>query len=152
MNKSIEFLQNQLLGIHSKTISAGLIDTVRVNNVTLNHLATTVQRSNNKIDVLLFDLDSSHSILKALKDAGFNAYQFSKSIISVSSPEISGDSKKLVASKIKKLGEEAKIAIRNTRKKFRQKDDEKFEKLLQKKTEEMIAAIDQIVAKKISSL
>lgn len=155
MSRAIEKFQDQLLGIHSRTVSAGLLDTVKVpwegQRVPLQNLASTAPRASG-VEVFPHDPGTHKLILKALQDAGFQAYQFSKVALMVQVPEITGESKKLVISRIKQLGEEAKIAIRNTRKHHRTPDDRAAEKALQVATDKAIQEVDRVVEYKIKSL
>lgn len=155
MQKAIEILQGQLVGIRSKTVSAGLLDSVKISyqgqNQPLCHLASTSPRASG-VEVFPHDLQNIKLILKAIQDSGFQAYQFSKIAIMVSVPEITGDSKKFVIAKIKKLGEEARVSIRNVRKNFRIKDDKLAEKALQSATDKAIQEVDYLVESKIKSL
>jgi ribosome recycling factor len=57
-----------------------------------------------------------------LKDAGLNAYLFSKQAVAVSVPPICGDERERVKTRVKKLGEEAKISIRNIRQNYRKSE------------------------------
>lgn len=64
-----------------------------------------------------YDLSILGSIDKALQKSGFNSYVFSKEAVCVSVPPPSGDQRKETMLRVKKAGEETKIAIRNIRKK-----------------------------------
>lgn len=155
MTRAVELLQNQLLGIHSKTVSAGLLDTIKLSidgqRAPLSHFASTAPRGQG-VEVFPHDPGYSKIILKALGEAGFSAYQFSKVALMVSVPEITGDSKRLVITKIKALGEEAKVSIRNIRKNSRTPDDRAAEKALQAATDRYCGAVEQIVNNKIKTL
>ena len=84
------------------------------------------------------------AIEDVLKKQGFNAYKFSKTTVVVNIPLPCGENRHKVAAQAKKIGEEAKVAVRNIRKKFRKKDKDN-EKQLQTMTDAAIKEIDKAV-------
>lgn len=152
MQKTIDSLESQLKGIRLGSVDINLIDTVKViyqgQPTPLPHVAYS-ERKGNGISVTPFEAQLVTVVCKALQASGFSAYVFSKTSVMVSTPPPSGEEKAKVLARVSKLGEEAKIAIRNIRKKHRQtltKDEIKEQdKSLQKTTDEMIAKIDSLV-------
>ena len=155
MEKSVEVLSHSITGIHGGTINPGVIDTVKAacygQNLPIIQVAQTGRLDNNNIAVDPYDPSMIGPLVTALKANGFQAYQFSKTRVVVSVPPISGESREKVKKHLRKLGEEAKIAIRNIRKNFRKNnvcDDKKVQKI----TDHYIKEIDQIIEKKANSL
>ena len=162
LQKPIDLLKNQLKNIHFGGITPAIIDTVRVfcyeTQMPIGQIANT-QTIKNNISVSPYDLEILPAVNKALLSAGFNSYVFSKNSIMVSVPPPSLQEKEKVCSHIKKLGEEAKVSVRNIRKKIRQSLDQsnkenfkKSEKFLQESTDQSILAIDNLILNKIESL
>ena len=156
MDKSVEVLSHSLVGIRGGTINPGLIDTVKVSyygqNVPIFQVAQTGRLDNNNIAVDPYDPSMIGPLVTALKANNFSAYQFSKTRVLVSVPPISGEEKEKVKKHLRKLGEEAKIAIRNIRKNYRKNSDREEDKKIQEITDHYIKEIDQIIEKKASSL
>jgi len=155
MDKSVQYFADQMLGIRWGIVTAGLLDTVRVPKdgqlVPVKHLAHT-RPDQGRILVTPFDLTTMGMVEKALKQAGFNAYTFSKTAIVVGVPKPNSEEKERVVGHVKRLTEEAKVAIRNVRKKARQKLDRDDDKELQKLTDNYIAEVDRLAQNKIDSM
>lgn len=163
MNKASQFLDSSLVGIRGGAINAACLETVRVSYhgqlTPIWHLAN-VGDGKGRVAITPFDPTMLGQIVKALTDAGFNAYVCSKVSVAVSSNPMSGAEREKVKAQIKKLGEEAKIAVRGVRKQARQsidgslpKDDrQKMEVEIQKLTSQTEAKIDQMIHFKLTSL
>lgn len=159
MEKTVEHFAEQLAGIRYGIPTCGLIDTIKVDchgqSLPIKHMAQTMPQQG-IIAVVPFDPSMLGAVDKALKTAGFNSYVFSKTTVAVSLPKFAGgaDRDKVIA-QIRRLEEEAKVSIRNIRKKVRQKaslsEDEtrKFEKGLRELTEGYISQIAAMAAKKV---
>jgi ribosome recycling factor len=149
MDKAVDFFHDQLKGIRWGVITPGLLDSVRIphegQKVPLQHLAWT---SPNKGQISITPYDPKHVgfIANALKAEGFNAYPFSKTTVVVSLPQRSGEDREKVISHIGKLAEEARVSIRNIRKKTRQKakDVDLIDEELQELTNRAIGQIDSL--------
>jgi ribosome recycling factor len=156
MGKAVAVFSGSITGICSSTVSAGVIDTIKVpcygNQSQIKHIAYA-SKVGNSIYVDPFDSALTESIAKSLVAAGFSAYAFSKTRVVVSIPAPSGDEKKKIIAHVNKLAEEAKIVIRNIRKNYRQKLDKEAlkteDKSIQKITDAYIAEIDGLASKKI---
>lgn len=159
MRRAVEFLTKQLRGIRYGEIGTGLIDTIRVESygqlLPINQLAWTAPQ-NGRILITPHDPQLVGSIDKVLKKEGFNSYVFSKTQVVVNIPPKSGEDKVKVVAQINKIAEEAKVSIRNIRKKVRQNTDKtdlkSVDKELQKLTDDIIAEIELLVKNKIQSL
>lgn len=158
MSKTLDDLISKLIGFRSGTISPAFIDTVKMSYngqmTPISKIAITT-KAQNGVSVMPHDSNMCNGIVKCLKDAGMNAYLFSKNNVMVTIPPISGEEITKVHNQIKKLGEDAKIAVRNIRKnmnndikKLPKEAKGKQEKNIQKLTDEYIAKIDDCVDKK----
>jgi ribosome recycling factor len=164
MSKTIENLTNSIVGIRLGTISAGVVDTIKVpyhgTMTPIKHLAQTFPAGGGAIHIDPYDPTMTGQIANVLASSGLNAYVFSKTRVVVSVPPPSGEEKQKVISHLKKLAEEAKIAIRNIRKNHRQKisaglDKEqlqKHDKEIQKVTDDHITEVDSIINGKIATI
>lgn len=156
MQKTIDLLQEQLVGIHSGTLNAGIVDTIRIDyygqKIPLKQIASVTQKSRT-ISILLYDLQSIENIISTLTKNGFNAFKFSKQEIIINAPEASGEESQKTFNRISKLGEEAKISIRNIRKNYRNKlTKEDRNTIIDDTTKEFVGKIKHIVKSKIESL
>ena len=159
MEKTVQNLSSSIVGIRGSSVTAGVIDTIKVSyhgqSTPIKHVAHTV-RNGDIICIDAYEPEMTNQIAKALKEAGFNAYAFSKTRAVVNVPPPSGDQKKEMIAHLKKLGEDAKIAVRNIRKKHRQSLDKdalaKEDKKIQELTDSYIAEIDAVIQGKINSL
>lgn len=129
-------------------VNDDLISTVKVDydhqQTPLQHLSLIYQQDR-RISVTPYDPSMTGVIEDELKRQGFNAYKFSKITVVVNIPLPSGENYEKVISQMKKLGEEAKVSIRNIRKKFRNKEDKSREKRLQEMTDSAIRQIDGLI-------
>lgn len=140
-------------------MSPQLLDSVKViyegQPTLLSHLAISVQGPK-CVYVTPYDPALVSRIVKAIVGFGFNAYAYSKSSVAVSIPPISWESKQQVKDTIRTYGEEAKVAVRNVRKKLRQaldKDElQRQDKALQRLTDEAIDKIGRMVLNKCDSI
>jgi ribosome recycling factor len=159
MNKTVENLSDSIVGIRGSTITVGVVDTIKVSYhgqlQPIKHIAYT-GKNGDAIFIDPYEPELTNQIAKVLKEAGFSAYAFSKTRVVVSVPPPSGDQRKSTIAHLRKLGEEAKIAIRNVRKKQRQQLEKESlvieDKKIQEITDSNIAEIDLIIEGKIKSL
>jgi ribosome recycling factor len=163
MNKAVQLLENSLLGIRSGGITSACIETFKVpyygQQTPIKHLATTIDATG-RVMVSPFDPCLLGEIAKVLTEAGFNAYVFSKTSVAVASNAMSGVEREKVKAQIKKLGEEAKISVRNIRRDARKKIDHtlpeddrlKVEVEIQNLTAKQEVKIEQVIDFKLKSL
>lgn len=162
MESSIQTLEDSIRGIRLGTVTTAFIDTFKVSyygqQMPIKHLAFT---SSEKGLVMVKPNDPSilGVIQKTLKEAGLNAYIFSKQAVAVSVPPICGEERERVKARVKKLGEDTKIAIRNIRKTYRkldksltQDEQRKLEKEIQEATDDYVALVDEMVKDKMDML
>ncbi len=143
MRKTVELFKSQLFGMEDN-VNESLVATVKVpynHQLTpLQHLSLISQRDR-RVSVTPYEPAMIGVIEDELKRQGFNAYKFSKKTVVVNIPLADDESCKKVALQVKKLAEEAKVSIRNIRKKFRKKDKD-HDKELQAITDTAIQEID----------
>ena len=163
MNKAIDHFEDQLLGITKLggVRPTTLIDTIRVScygqKTPIKHLAITSSIKNG-VSIEPHDPSILKSIEKGCKDAGYNAYVFSKTTVMVSIPPPSGEDREQAKLRIKRIGEETKVSIRNIRKKAKQdvpkdtpkNEKQKFGKDLQVLTDDSVKIVEDIVKRKMS--
>lgn len=150
MQKSYDYFVEQLQSIRSGFISVGLIDTVKVlyhgQRVPISQIAFSVPKQT-QICITPHESALLVPIADALKESGFNAYPFSKTSVVVSCPRPSTDQREKVIVQIKKLAEDARVAIRGVRKKMRK--DKDLDKPLQILTDKYIGKVDLLMENKI---
>ena len=166
MEKTVS-MYSERLSVRCDVLSPSVIETVRVEcyeqTMPIQHIAQ-VGCSGQRIVVEPYDTTLLGAIDTALKKAGFNSYIFSKTQVVVPYSAMSGADRDKIRIQITRLGEEARVAIRNIRKKLRQtalqkmgwqrvpQDEiEKFEKQLQQTTDAKIEEIDSLVKAKLSN-
>lgn len=159
MVKSVEFFEDQIRSIRFGCITSGVIDTIRVEcyeqKLPIQQIAWTAS-DKQRISVTPYDPQLLGAIDRALKKEGFNSYVFSKTQVVINLPPMSGEDREKVKSQVMKVGEEAKVAVRNVRKKFRQslskEEIQQIDKSLQQITDEKILEIDLAIDRKLESL
>jgi len=120
MDKSIDHLKHELRGIRTGRASTALVDYVKVDYygspTELKALAVISTPEPTQILIKPFDVGSLGEIRKALEvaDLGLNPQADGKQI-RVMVPPLSGERRQQLVGQAKKLGEDAKVAVRNVR-------------------------------------
>jgi ribosome recycling factor len=158
MQKTVSHLADQLAGIRTGTISLGFIETVRAdchgNSVPIRRLGV-IKQQGDRILVTPFDKADVTTVVKALGEARLNAYALNPTTLSVSVPPISVEQRGEIARHVKKLGEEAKIAIRAIRQETRKQIEVSgrgSQRRVQEATDAAVAEIDRLVKGKIEEV
>jgi ribosome recycling factor len=158
MDKTVRHFAEQLRGIRSGTISIGLIDTVRVsvqgNLVPISRLGTA-RMQGDRILIAPFDRANVPAMVKALNESRLSAYALNPTTVSVSVPPMSVEQRQEIAWHVKKLGEEAKVAIRAIRQQARKEIEASGRgslKRAQEATDAAIAEIERLVKAKLEEL
>lgn len=120
MEKSVKSLQSDLLKVRTGRASTNLLDDVRVESygslVPLNQAATLATPEPRLITVNPFDKSALGAIEKAILTSGLGLTpQNDGKIIRIPIPALSEERRKEIAKQVKKVGEDAKIAIRHHR-------------------------------------
>jgi ribosome recycling factor len=158
MEKTVRHLAEQLGGIRPETLSVGFLETFRVpvqgGTLALQRVAVIV-RQGQRIVITPFDSATVGAIVKALTDARLNAYALNPRSVSVSVPPMSGEERTAMARHVKKLGEEARVAVRAVRQDARKQIAARgrgSERAVQEATDAAVAEIDRRVAAKLAEL
>jgi ribosome recycling factor len=158
MRKAVRHLADQLAGIRPGTLSVGFVETFRVaahgNSTPLGRMANVAHRGD-RIVVTPFDPSGVPSIVKALAEAKLNAYALDPRTVAVTVPPVSGEQRAELAKHVKKLGEEAKVAIRSIRQDARKQIAAKgrgSERAVQEATDEAVAEVDRLVKAKLAEI
>ena len=163
MEKSVNNLKNELLGIRAGRANTHVLDKVMVEaygmEMPLNQVANISVPEARVICVQPFDATTIKAIERGINaaDIGINPNSDGK-VIRLVFPELDEERRKSLTKDVKKLGEECKVAIRNIRrdamdtaKKLEKNgditEDEKkdLEKEIQKITDKKIEAVDKAV-------
>jgi ribosome recycling factor len=158
MQKTVSHLAEQLAGIRTGTISMRFIETVRADcqgsSAPIRHLGV-IKQQGDRILIALFDKGNVPSVVRALTEARLNAYALNPTTVSVSVPTISGEQRGEIARHIKKLGEDAKIAMRSIRQEARKQIEVSgrgSQRRVQEATDAAVSEIEQLVKAKIEEV
>jgi ribosome recycling factor len=158
MQKAAQHFAEQLRGIRSGTISIGLIQTIRVDCqgklATLKGLGT-VKGQGDRILITPFDRVNVPAIVKALNESRLSAYALNPTTVSVSIPPLSMEQRAETVRYVKKLGEDAKIAVRAIRQEARKQIDASGRgslRAVQEATDQAVGEIEKLVKAKVSEL
>jgi ribosome recycling factor len=170
MKKSIEAFQKDLTVIRTGRANIGVLDGVRVeyygNHMPINQVAGVSVIEAKTLDIKPWDKTCLTEIEKAITAAnlGLSIVNTGDSL-KVKFPELNEETRKDMVKKVKKIGEEAKVNIRNVRREANDKikDMEKNKKIsedehkhgetrIQKITDKFVADIDHIVKAKEEDL
>ncbi|MFN0131941.1 MAG: ribosome recycling factor [Phycisphaerales bacterium] len=120
MTKAEEHLKHELRGIRTGRASPAMIEYIKVDyygaTTDLKALAAISVPEPTQLLVKPFDAGAISEIKKAIESAGlgFNPMMEGKQL-RINVPTLSGDRRQQLVAKVKKLGEEAKVVIRNAR-------------------------------------
>ncbi len=120
MVKALDVLKHNLSGIRTGRANPGLVDSVRVDvygsAVPIKTVASVGAPEPTQIVIRPFDPGTIKDIEKGILAAGlgFNPQNDGR-VIRISIPPLSGEVRRKMVARIKELGEDAKVAIRNVR-------------------------------------
>jgi ribosome recycling factor len=165
-DKNIQSLQKDLLKVRTGRASTALIDHVHVDyygsKTAISQVANMTTPDARTIQIVAWEPAMLGAIEKAILEAnvGFTPQNDGK-VIRITMPPLTEDRRKEMVKMIKKMGEDAKIGIRNHRRdanedvKKQEKDkaisadeSKKFQEQIQKKTDDKVAEVDKIIAVK----
>jgi ribosome recycling factor len=162
MGKAIDAFFDQIQGMRRGGLDAGFVETIKVlaygQKTCVSHLAY-VSEAQGRISIVPYDPNLVGPIATGLKESGLEAYKFSKTEVVVTKPPSSGEDRNKACDQIRRLGEDAKVSVRNIRKKCKQQlkrlklDENELkgnENRLQEITDVAIEEIDQAINDKIS--
>lgn len=166
MDKGIQALKGDLAKVRTGRASTALVEPVHVeyygSNVPLNQIANVTTPDARTIQIAPWEAGMIGAIEKAIlaSNIGLTPQNDGK-VVRVPLPPLTEERRKDMVKLVKKMGEEAKVQVRNHRRDANEKvkglekaksvsEDEakKVMDLIQKKTDEKVAEIDKVVAGK----
>lgn len=120
MEKAIDYLRSELRGVRTGRATTGLVDFVKIDYygspTDLRQLALVSVPAANQIVIKPYDPESVQLIVKGIQaaDLGLNPNADGKQI-RITIPALSGERRQEYVSAIKKMGEQAKVTVRNAR-------------------------------------
>lgn len=162
MEKSIHLLADQLKGVRTGRAHTGLVESIRVDyygsSTPLKQLANLSTPEPQQILIRPFDPSVIGDITKAIQtsDLGLTPNSDNK-VVRLNVPSLSVEQRKKLVSRVKELGEEAKIAIRNIRRDAnKQSDVEMADKVLteddHKKCKEEVQELTKTYEAKVNDM
>jgi ribosome recycling factor len=158
MHKTVRHLAEQLAGIRAGTLSVGFIETFRVslhgNSVAIGRMASVTSRGD-RIVITPFDQANVPAVVKALSDARLNAYALDPRTVCIGVPPVSGEQRAELAKHVKKLGEEAKVAVRAIRQDARKQIAARgkgSERAVQEATDATVSEIESLLKSKLGEI
>ena len=166
MNKTLEVFSKELTSLRTGRANSSMLDLIKVDvygqKMPINQLGTITTPEARTINVQVWDLNNVQLIDSAIKksDLGLNP-QIDGQLIRLPIPDLSEERRNEIKKMIKTMGEKCKVSIRNIRreandqlksllktKDISEDDESKFEKIVQKYTDENIKKIDDKVVSK----
>jgi ribosome recycling factor len=168
MDKSLDFLRQEFRGVRTGRASTGLVDTLRVevesygSTMGLKELANIAVAEGNVIVIKPFDPGTLKDIQRAIEksELGINPQNDGK-MIRLPVPPLSTDRRNKLVARIRELGEQQKVSVRNARrdankaldtekkaKTLTEDEVESGQEQIQKLTDDTCKKIDQMVEDK----
>lgn len=172
MDKTVQYLSNELRGIRTGRATSALVEYVKVDyygsSTDLRDLATISVPEATMIIVKPFDPGSVQNIVKAIEqaDLGFNP-MVESGAIRLSVPAPSAERRKQLMGQVRKMAEEARVAIRNERRDankqvdqfvsdkeshFSEDDGKRTKTEIDELTKKHIESLDQMCEKKCTEI
>jgi ribosome recycling factor len=120
MDKAVEYLRSELRGVRTGRASPSLVEFVKVDYygspTDLRQLAQVTVPEPTQLLIKPFDVSATQAIAKAIQSAGLGLNPITEAkAIRLPMPPLSGERRQQLAGSVKQMGEQAKIAVRNTR-------------------------------------
>ena len=166
MDKTYEVFTKELASLRTGRANSSMLDLIRVDvygqKMPINQLGTITTPEPRTISIQVGDLNNVVLIDSAIKksDLGLNP-QIDGQLIRLPIPDLSEERRNEIKKMIKTMGEKCKVSIRNIRreandqlktmlksKDISEDDEKKFEKIVQKFTDDHIKKIDDKVDSK----
>ena len=166
MDKTFNVFTKELSSLRTGRANASMLDLVKVEvygqKLPINQLATITTPEPRIINIQVWDLNNVNLIDSAIKksELGINP-QIDGQLIRLPIPDLSEERRNEIKKIIKSTGEKCKVSIRNIRreandelkkllksKDISEDDEKKFEKIIQKTTDQHIKLIDEKVISK----
>ena len=166
MDKTFEVFTKELSSLRTGRANSKMLDLVKVDvygqKMPINQLGTITTPESRMINIQVWDLNNVNLIDSAIKksELGLNP-QIDGQLIRLPIPDLSEERRSEMKKMIKTMGEKCKVSIRNIRreandqlklmlksKEISEDDEKKFEKVVQKYTDDNIKKIDDKVVSK----
>ena len=166
MEKTFNVFTKELSSLRTGRANASMLDLVKVEvygqMMPINQLATITTPEPRVINIQVWDLNNVNLIDSAIKksELGLNP-QIDGQLIRLPIPDLNEERRNEIKKIIKSTGEKCKVSIRNIRreandelkkllksKDISEDDENKFEKIIQKTTDQHIKLIDEKVISK----
>ena len=166
MDKTFEVFTKELASLRTGRANSNMLDLIKVEvygqKMSINQLGTITTPEPRTINIQVWDLNNVTLIDSAIKksDLGLNP-QIDGQLIRLPIPDLSEERRNEIKKMIKTIGEKCKVSIRNIRreandqlktmlksKDISEDDEKKFEKIVQKYTDDHIKKIDDKVVSK----
>ena len=160
MDKTYEVFTKELASLRTGRANSNMLDLIKVDvygqKMPINQLGTITTPEPRTISIQVWDLNNVTLIDSAIKksDLGLNP-QIDGQLIRLPIPDLSEERRNEIKKMIKTMGEKCKVSIRNIRreandqlksmlksKEISEDDEKKFEKIVQKFTDDHIKKID----------
>ncbi len=170
MQKTLDVMQSNFAAVRAGRANAAVLDQIRVDYygtpTPINQIASIASPDPRTLTIQPWDSGTMKLIEKAIQasDLGINPQNDGR-VIRLAFPQLTEERRKELIKQVRKYGEESKTAIRNIRReamdafKKQQKKSEiteddlkNAEKDVQKLTDDYIADVDKLVAKKEKEL
>ena len=170
MQKTLDVMQTNFAAVRAGRANAAVLDQIRVDYygtpTPINQIASIASPDPRTLTIQPWDASTMKLIEKAIQasDLGINPQNDGR-VIRLAFPQLTEERRKELIKQVRKYGEDSKTAIRNIRRdamdafKKQQKKSEiteddlkNTEKDIQKITDEYIADVDKMVAKKEKEL
>ena len=166
MDKALQSLKSELAKVRTGRASTALVDTVHVDyygsNVPLSQIGNVTTPDARTIQIAPWEANLLGAIEKSILAANLGLTpQNDGKVIRINVPAMTEERRKDLVKLIKKMGEEAKVAIRNQRrdgneevkklekgKTLSEDEAKKVLELVQKKTDEKVAEVDKVIVAK----
>ena len=166
MDKTFEVFIKELSSLRTGRANSNMLDLVKVDvygqKMPINQLGTITTPEPRIINIQVWDLNNVPLIDTAIKksDLGLNP-QIDGQLVRIPIPDLSEERRNEIKKMIKTMGEKCKVSIRNIRreandqlksilksKEISEDEEKKFEKLVQKNTDDQIKKIDEKITSK----
>ena len=166
MDKTFEVFAKELTSLRTGRANSNMLDLIRVDvygqKMPINQLGTITTPEPRTINIQVWDLNNVTLIDSAIKksDLGLNP-QIDGQLIRLPIPDLSEERRNEMKKMVKTIGEKCKVSIRNIRreandelktllksKTVSEDEEKKFEKLVQKYTDDHIQKIDEKIVSK----
>jgi ribosome recycling factor len=158
MQTAVRHFAEQLAGIRAGSLSVGFIETFRAslhgNSVAIGRMASVTGRGD-RIVITPFDPANVPAVVKALSEAKLNAYALDPRTVCVGVPPVSGEQRAELARHVKRLGEQARVAIRSIRQDARKEIAARgrgSERAVQEATDAAVAGVERLVKAKLTEI